>query len=744
MFSTYLTTSLTPAAPAWHHEIAELFPIKGGTRKLEQQYLSANDLMFFHHLGTVTAIAHMESKEENSVMLIVGESYLLSALPLLIQKSGAKILLHCDVDPEVLEYFAFCRNAFLQAADEADYLKKFLQNDNPLFKKNKAVPKTLLSRYEQEKKNLGKDHVFHNKTNFQQSQNAHREIIYVSVCIDLFDQAEVQALAEKIEGKITLLNLTNIREYDKAGLLAPCLNLLPVIEKPIILHSKYQHMQGSGLFPQTQAMRCSIADFNKTFLKDRLIHFFYTNHDYAICQKIRENDLSYINTPASNGLLPIEHAALEDFSKEVVKLYLSQGAMIPFRLIGNLEKNAKEYYQTRYNQTLIIDSDVLKPYLVDIEALIVQSMPTNARRIVSNSVLNDGFANPSVFLEVGEGAILFTQGDTYIRKICKKATIVVMQGCLIVDTVEDSAHLETRLGEMKIKQITGNEVRLVANGDITIEAENSNSIDILCQGNIQLNDIGDYSHLLASGQIHACQVGRESTVLAGGAIQVGHMNYGVNLATINGDISIDYNLPHSGMVSIHETGEIHYHMKSSTLSATSTIFNTKGLVINHNKTNRDSSVVHTNFISDTQAGLVSTYAINLLCELPDRPLYASADRSDFVEAKVFYQTILQIAQYTPKTFVEDFIKPFQIYGIGGTRPGKNFQSMLSIFIEIFTAVYSEINTSLSMNEDEQKQIASEKRAHPNGFFTMMRSSSTSVLTIKPESSKAGSALGFTI
>ena len=585
-------------------------------------------------------------------MLVIGDSYLLSALPVLMKLSRSNILLVCDNDPQLLAYIVYCRQALLDSQNETEYLKIVASLENSAIKDEKYI-EDFLKAYQAERKKLEKNHCFYSQQNMRACQEAHRNVVFIPVCINMFDPDQVAKLATLIEGKISLLNLTNLREWDPIDCLDTALKLLPSVSHPIILSASHRDKFGTGPEnPKTRAVVCSIEEYNKTFIENILFSIFIRrgNADWDICEQILQG-VNHINTPDSHGYTPIEVAVLQFFSVYMVKLLLKYGANIPDNLKENLSEQIRNYHRSVLSQTLALKN--LKEDIAEIEKIINLF-------VANDTVITYPDAQNRIFIEIGENALVFTAGDTHVKKLSKGATIVVTHGDLIVEEALDHTHLQTDDGHIAVENFQGKHMRILSARDVELDANVAGMVDIIAKGGtIKVKDLGPHSFLLAKNGICGGNIGRDSILLAAaGNIHIGNAEYGVCLATADAHILIDKDLPHGGKVSIKGKGKVRHHLKGLVASGSSTRLNTNGPVIDRSTDTH--CYFHTgqffkkygHYNPATHTSFILNFGYKWLTCLAKWPIYMSASKEAVLSYEALYISILEILDLTPTSLLE--------------------------------------------------------------------------------------------
>lgn len=621
-------------------------------------YFFPNDRNFFSALRRLPKVVEtVEEKQGNRLMLVVGDSYLLSALPLLMEKSGATILLHCDNDPTLLKYVSYYRQALLSSHNEEEFLEKLTTRDNPAVVDEKDK-EGILAAYQLKKKELKEDHCFASEENFKRCKEAHQKITYVPLLIDLFEQKQVNRLASMLPGIICLLNLTNLRQWDIDDQLASTLKILPLVSRPIFLSSCRRETYGYGFdHPKTRALCCSVEEYNQSYIEYLLLSLFWRpacRDNESFCKRIIKGE-NLVNTKDTAGLLPIEVAAFHDVSPRKVALLLKYGAYIIPSLMQSLEQQIQQFYQSTYKSGISGISDAA----AQIEKILTTAAQTQAEKVKPHT--KQQFDRGCYFAEIGENARVFTEGDTVVKVLKAGASIIVSKGSLTVSVAEEDSYLETRdestPRKITLESIQGKKVRLISCGDIVISSATDAAVAAIAAGAMSTQDLGKDSFLVAKKGITAGKVEFLSILLAvEGDIHVAYAPYMVYLATVNANLVIDGDPPHGGTLSIEGDGEIHIRKQSLQASGGSVIYNTRGKVFDHDYF-RDRNEFYeqkTHFDTAIHRNLIVQLAFQWYTSLKSRPLYSGMDDSSALKAEDFYKTILAIFNYTPYSFKKDF------------------------------------------------------------------------------------------
>lgn len=591
---------------SWQQTIIEQFSVQKREKidtASRSQYFFPNDVDFFRALS---ALPNAAIVSDELSMLLVGDSYLLSSLPLLVQKSGAKTVFICDIDPELLSYIVDYQAALIAAENEDDFLTAISSTKNA-FIGNEKASQAYLQAYVSVKERLGANHCFHSNDTFLAVKAAYRDATIIPVCINLFDKKEVETFASLISGHISLLNLTNLREWDKEDTLSDNLNVLPFTDDVRILFSSHRERFGFGpQNPTTTVFQGSMEAFHKTAIENILFPLFIRrgNQDEAICQEILRG-INHINTRASDGYTPLEMAIIL-INPSWVRLLLKHGASIPLSIMtigidGLIIKN--------YTENTCFDED-------NTEAI------NQIKRCVTEHILT-------------QGLVLKLDSDTVFQNVYPNTTLFVNGSLTVLALIEN-----------KEKPIT-----IMAKGDISIRSNCHSQVNLVSsEGHILLKNIAPNSLCFAKKGITAESIGRDSRLLAGkeGKIIVHNTDYGVSLSTSHANIEINIDPPHAGVLSIEGPGKVTYHLESSECSAQSVEYNLAGHVVDRSKKTWHYARTQQFLKFSDQTFSPKIHASSIMNVIFQWARYMHTHQS----MEETYTSLLTILDHTPKSFMD--------------------------------------------------------------------------------------------
>lgn len=498
----------------WVSELIKHFSYQKKTKVEREHYFFANDTDFFSSLRKVPAVSPIE---ETPCMLIVGNSYLLSSLALLREKSGAQIVLLCDIDPAIIEYTLFCKEILDESQSLAEFYKKLFSLRNPAIPNEEMIAE-FKDSFEHEAIRLGNDHISASQENFDASKKAHKNTIIVPLCVNLFDSTEVSKLAKLVPGKITLFNLTNVRQWDHEDQLGESLLKLPQIDAPIILNASHRETFGYGLnlLPKTQALTAPISTFNETYIEAILFLIFIRpgHKNETVCQEIVKVK-NHVNTKDNLGYTPLEIAIFHFCNPLWVKLLLKYGAKITPNLLGNLEQSIQEYYQKVYKMNFAFSDK----NLAEIKTLL-QSIP------VILPVSKDTIYIP----EINAGMRVSAQSNLKIGKAGNDVLLTVINGDIEIDVLGNFASVQTLTqGNIKVKQFMPageyHYISLISAEHVVLEGNYQGKMHIIAAQTITAKRIGGFSWLLAKNGMNIESVDEYSSLLCEqGTISLEHAN----------------------------------------------------------------------------------------------------------------------------------------------------------------------------------------------------------------------------
>jgi len=92
----------------------------------------------------------------------------------------------------------------------------------------------------EQQKSVGKKHFLSSDERFNECREAARLLTFIFTNIDLFDSDKMKQLAKSLReysAEITIMNMSNLHQYDKANVLSERLSALPLAQKHSILFS---------------------------------------------------------------------------------------------------------------------------------------------------------------------------------------------------------------------------------------------------------------------------------------------------------------------------------------------------------------------------------------------------------------------------------------------------------------------------------------------------------------------------